>query len=98
MRAKRGRPGYSKDEHLDRIRESGHFSYAREVVLHSRDRGSAERIVGMALSLGPLTVLLQEGVTEEEIGLARLREAADEALGDREVEIFLCYRARLGVR
>ena len=25
MRAKRGRPGYSKDEHLDRIRESGHF-------------------------------------------------------------------------
>jgi len=98
MRAKRGRPGSSKDEHLDRIRESGHFSYAREVVLHSRDRGSAERIVGMALSLGPLTVLLQEGVTEEEIGLARLREAADEALGDREVEIFLCYRARLGVR
>src|ERR671923_1005913 len=91
-RALRGQPRHTKDLHLERIRESGHFRHAREIVLHSRERGSAERIVGMALSLGPLTVLLQEGVTEEEIGLADLREAAHRALGDREVELFLCYR------
>jgi len=97
-RADRGRPRYSKEGHLDRIRESGHFRYAREIVLHSRERGSAERIVGMALSLGPLTVLLNEGVSEEEIGLADLRAAVDRALGDRELEIFLGYRVRLGVR
>jgi SAM-dependent methyltransferase len=96
--AERGRPRYTKDRHLDRIRESGHFRYVREVVLHSRDRGTAERIVGMALSLGPLTVMLQEGISEEEIGLAALRAACDQALGDREVPLFFCYRARLGVR
>ena len=96
-RALRGQPRLTKDGHLERIRGSGHFRYAREAVLHSRERGSAKRIVGMALSLGPLTVMLNEGAREEEVGLAALREAADRALGEREVEMFLCYRARLGV-
>ena len=97
-RALRGQPRHTKDMHLDRIRDSGHFRYVREIVLHSRERGSAARIVGMALSLGPLTVMLKEGVSEEEVGLAALREAAHRALGEREVGLFLCYRVRLGVR
>ena len=96
-RAERGNPRYPKHGHLDRIRASGHFRYTREIVLHSREQGSADRIVGMALSLGPLTVMLNEGVSEEEAGLAGLREATERALGDREVEMFLCYRARLGI-
>ena len=94
----RGRLRYSKEGHLDRMRASGHFRHVREVVLHSRERGSAERIVGMAMSLGPMVVLLQEGTTEEEIGLTALREAAVRALGDEEVELFLGYRVRLGIR
>ena len=97
-RALRGQPRHTKDMHLDRMRESGHFRYVREAVLHSRERGSAARIVGMALSLGPLTVLLNDGVSEEEIGLAALRDVASRALGDREVELVLGYRVRLGVR
>lgn len=97
-RAERGRLRYPKDEHLERIRASGHFRYSRELVLNSREQGSAERIVGMALSLGPLTVLLQEGMTEEEVGLAALREVSARALGDREAEMFLCYRVRIGVK
>jgi SAM-dependent methyltransferase len=97
-RALRGQPRHTKDMHLDRIRDSGHFRYVREAVLHSRERGSAKRVVGMALSLGPLTVMLKDGVSEEEVGLAALREAADRVLADREVELFLCYRVRLGVR
>lgn len=92
-----GQPRHTKDMHLDRIRESGHFRYVREVVLHSRERGSAERIVGMALSVGPMTVL-KEGVSEADVALAALREAATRVLGEREVEIFLGYRVRLGVR
>jgi SAM-dependent methyltransferase len=98
LRANRGRMRYPKEGHLDRIRESGHFRFAREAVLHSRERGSADRIVGMALSLGPMTVLLQEGVSEEEIGLAGLRQAAQSAIGDREQDLFFGYRVRLGVR
>jgi SAM-dependent methyltransferase len=89
---------YAKDGHLDRMEASGHFRYAREIVLHSRERGGADRIIGMAFSLGPLTVQLQEGATEEEIGLAALRETAHRVLGDREVDIYLGYRVRLGVK
>jgi SAM-dependent methyltransferase len=94
----RGRIRYSKEGHLDRMRASGQFRHVREVVLHSRERGSAERIVGMAMSLGPMVVLLQEGTSEEEIGLTALREAAVRALGEDEVELFLGYRVRLGIR
>jgi SAM-dependent methyltransferase len=96
-REERGRPRYEKTRHLERIRASGRFRFTRELLLHSRERAGADRIVGMALSLGPLTVLLQEGVSEDEIGLAALRDAATLALGEREVEIFLCYRVRLGI-
>ena len=89
---------YAKETHLERIKSSGHFRYAREIVFHSRDRADARRIVGMALSLGPLTVLLKDGKSEDELGLTALREAAERSLGDREAEIFLGYRIRLGVR
>jgi SAM-dependent methyltransferase len=89
---------YDKSDHLDRMEASGHFRFVREVPLHSRERGSAQRIVGMALSLGPLAVLLEGGKSEEELGLAQLREAADRAFGDREVEFVMGYRVRLGVK
>jgi SAM-dependent methyltransferase len=98
LRDPRGNPLYPKSGHLDRIRESGHFRYARELVLHSLERGSAERIIGMALSLGPLTVLLQQGVSEEEVGLAELRNVAGRVLGERDVDLYLGYRVRLGVK
>ncbi len=89
---------YEKEGHLERIKTSSHFRYTREIVFHSRDRANADRIVGMALSLGPLTVLLKDGKSEEELGLAALREAAERTLGEREAEIFLGYRIRLGIR
>jgi SAM-dependent methyltransferase len=89
---------YAKDAHLERIKRSGHFRYARELVLHSRERGGADRIVGMALSLGPLTVMLDDGTTEQEIGLDVLRETAERVLGDSEVDIHLGYRVRIGVK
>jgi SAM-dependent methyltransferase len=89
---------YAKEGHLERIEASGHFRYAREIVFHSRERADAARIVGMALSLGPLTVLLANGKSEDELGLTALREAAERVLGDGETEILLGYRIRLGVR
>ena len=89
---------YAKEGHLERIKASGLFRYAREIVFHSRDRADADRIVGMALSLGPLTVLLREGRSEDEVGLTALRDAAERSLGDREAQIFLGYRIRLGVK
>jgi len=97
LRAGGRRIRYEKSGHLDRIRDSGHFRYVRELVLHSRERGTAERIVGMALSLGVLTVLLKEGVSEEEVGLAELKNVAARVLGERDADLYMCYRVRLGV-
>jgi SAM-dependent methyltransferase len=98
LREPLGRSSYEKEGHLARIGDSGHFRYTREVVLHGREQGNADRIVGMAMSLGPLIVLLESGVSEEQLGLAQLREVAERVLGDREVGMFLCYRARLGIK
>jgi hypothetical protein len=37
-------------------------------------------------------------MSEEETGVAALRETAQRVLGDREVDIYLGYRVRLGVK
>lgn len=87
-----------KERHLAVMEATGCFRYTREALLHSRDRGSADRIVGMAMSLGTLSVALARGVSEEELGLASLRETAQRVLGDGEVSWFMCYRVRLGVK
>jgi SAM-dependent methyltransferase len=89
---------FGKGEHLPRMAGSGRFRFTREVVLHGMERGGARRLVGMALSLGPLSVALRNGQSEESLGLAELRRTAARALGDREVTWFLCYRVRLGVK
>ena len=96
--AREAGPAHAKEWHLERIRARRPLPAAREVVLHSRERGSAERIVGMALSLGPMIVLLQEGRARKRSGSRRARSRLPAALGEREVEMFLAYRVRLGVR
>jgi SAM-dependent methyltransferase len=87
---------WPKAEHLARMRESGHFRYVREVVLHHIERWSAERWVAYALSSMPG---ISEGSAEaEEIGIGALRRAAWQAIGDREVPAIFGYRVRIGVR
>jgi SAM-dependent methyltransferase len=91
-------PPAEKTGHVPRMRESGLFRYVRELGLSGEDAAGAERVLGLALSLGPVGRLLDEGLTEEEIGLAGLREAAERVLGDREVAWTLSYRVRFGIR
>ena len=56
----------------------GYFRVVRDTVLHSVEEGDGDRLLGFALSEGNVRVLLEQGVTEEEIGLDRLREACAE--------------------
>lgn len=65
-----------KSGHLGRLRDSGLFQHVTEVCLHSKDSGDASRLVDVALSQGGVVALLAEGVTEDELGLTRLREVA----------------------
>jgi hypothetical protein len=55
---------------------SGVFREARELVVHSIEEGDGARLVGFALSEGSMRTLLVTGVTEREVGLDRLRNAA----------------------
>jgi hypothetical protein len=81
---------------LERLEESGAFRYARELVLHSVERGDGDRLVGLALSEGSMTTLLQAGVTEQEVGLDRLRALAENM--DRSVPWWIGYRAWIGLK
>jgi ubiquinone/menaquinone biosynthesis C-methylase UbiE len=89
---------WNKGEHLRRIRESGRFRYAREVVVHHVESGGADRLVGVMLSQGEVASLLKHGVSEEEAGITALRAAARRALGDATVPWYWSYRVRLGVK
>ena len=88
----------AKATHLDAIRESGHFSYAREAVFHDSAEVDAERILGLARSLGLVPELRVLGATDEELGLTRLAEVTNRVVGDRQVRWVLGYRVRLGVK
>jgi len=87
-----------KDGHLARIRASGHFRFTREILLHHVEMGNAERLVGLALSLGAVETLLKAGHTEADIGLDRLRVEAIRLLGDAPRPWYWGIGVRVGVK
>jgi SAM-dependent methyltransferase len=80
----------------ERLAESGVFRHVRELAVHGVEEGDGDRLVGFALSEGSLTTLLDSGVSEAEVGLDRLREAA-EAMREP-VAWWIGYRVWLGLR
>lgn len=80
----------------ERLEESGAFRHTRELVLHSVEWGDGDRLLGFALSEGSMTTLLDAGVTEEEVGLDRLRIAA--ATIRESVPWWIGYRAWVGLK
>ena len=91
------RPPHAGKQHLDTIAGSGLFRYAREIALHSRDSGDAQRITDLAATQGGAAALLAAGVTEDELGLTALREvAARRVAGPR--TWWWTYRVRIAVK
>jgi SAM-dependent methyltransferase len=72
---------WDKSGHLARMKTSGCFRYVREALLHHSDLGNAERLVGLLLSQGSTVELLKAGLTESQLGIDTLRQAAASALG-----------------
>ena len=87
-----------KTEHLAAIRESGHFAFVRELVLHDEGEAGVEEVLGLARSLGLVPELRALGVSDEELGLTRLEETARRVLGRRTLPWLIGYRVRLGVK
>lgn len=80
----------------ERFVDSGVFAAVDETVLHSVEDVDAERLVGFLLSEGSTSTLLSAGVSEEQIGIDRLREAAAAGLGGAPSPWFVGYRVVLG--
>jgi SAM-dependent methyltransferase len=59
----------------EQLEAGRHFRAVRDFVLHSVEEGDGARLLGFALSEGSLRALLELGVSEEEVGLDRLRAA-----------------------
>jgi SAM-dependent methyltransferase len=93
-----GAATWPKARHLEQIHASGHFRFARELVCHGSDETSAERVVGLAESIGGPRALFEGAAPEVEEAFARLREVAHSVLGDRRWPMVVCYRVRLGVK
>jgi ubiquinone/menaquinone biosynthesis C-methylase UbiE len=89
---------WPKNQHLERLKKSGHFRYNRDLACLNIDSGNADRFVGLVRSQGSIATLLKHGYTEADIGLDRLRETVQQRFGDRPTRWFWCYRIRVGIK
>lgn len=89
---------WSKAEHLQRMEASGHFRYTRELYVHHVEMGDVTRLVAIIKSEATVSTLLEQGISETEIGLDEVRTAAHGIMGDKAVPWYFSFRVRLGVR
>ncbi|HLZ24861.1 MAG TPA: class I SAM-dependent methyltransferase [Ktedonobacterales bacterium] len=86
---------WPKNKSLDPLRESGHFRFTREVMLHSIEHGDAARYLEMMRSNA---FSQQFQFTEQETGFDRLSIAAFQFLGSESIPWYWSYRVRIGIK
>jgi hypothetical protein len=79
------------------MRASRRFRVCREVVLHSVEEGDAERVGGLARSLGLPVAEMSDRELVRELQLEDLDWTARRVLGGRTVPFLFGYRVRIGV-
>lgn len=89
---------WDKEKHLQNIKQSGYFRYCREVVFFNKEKCSADRFIGIALSQGGLQTILktQPDLIEEDIRL--FANSIRSIYEDREFDVGFCYRMRIGIQ
>ena len=86
---------WPRNKSLDPLRESGHFRFTREVLLHSIEQGNAARFLEMMQS-SAFTNQFQ--FSNQEIGFDRLSSAALQYIGSEPIPWYVSYRVRIGVK
>jgi SAM-dependent methyltransferase len=81
----------------ERLVASGQFRNTNETSVHSVEVGTPERLVNFLLSEGSVTTLL-ERVSEEAIGLDRLRAVAARTPGNDPAPWYIGYGVWLGLK
>jgi SAM-dependent methyltransferase len=93
-----GGSSWPKERHLEEIRASGRFRYARELLAHGWRDTDAEQMIGLAESIGGPREIFSEHAPEVGETFERLREIATRVLGDRSRPLLLNYRLRIGIK
>jgi SAM-dependent methyltransferase len=91
-------PKWPKNTHLDRMRDSGHFRFTRELFLHHIEQGDAARFLEMILTNAYSHQFKLKTITEQEIGFDRLTRAAFQSLGSKPIPWYFSYRVRIGIK
>jgi ubiquinone/menaquinone biosynthesis C-methylase UbiE len=89
---------WPKQTHLERMRDSGHFRFTREVLLHHIEQGDAARFLELILTNSRSHQFKLKTITEQEIGFDRLTRAAFQFLGSEPIPWYLSYRVRIGIK
>ena len=87
-----------KESHLARIKESGHFRYAREIVFHNMESCDAARYIGLALSQGGLQTVLKLGYDDLDHEIREFKALVNEHFHERTLEVLFSYRMRIGIK
>jgi SAM-dependent methyltransferase len=98
LRLPAGASSWPKHEHLAQLRESGKFRHGREIVAHGWWETDADRLIGLAESIGgPREIFGAEAPLVGET-MKQLRATARRALGERTWPVMLSYRIRVGIK
>lgn len=89
---------YSKDKHLENIKNSGYFRYCREIVFSNTEKCNASRLLNLVLSQGSLQTVykLHNALIKEDI--ERFDQFLKDTLAENEFEIDFSYRMRIAVK
>ncbi|MDR1465335.1 MAG: class I SAM-dependent methyltransferase [Oscillospiraceae bacterium] len=89
---------YPKEQHLANLRESGYFSYVREIIFSNTEFCDGGRFIHIALTQGGLQAILTRKPELLEPELQDFRLTVGRCFGETTQEIVFCYRLRLGVK
>lgn len=89
---------WDKEGHLARIKASGLFSYAREIVFHHTESCDAQRYVGLMLSQGGIQTVLKLAPAALEQDIAGFTSDVEQFFQGRTLEVMISYRMRIGVK
>ena len=89
---------WSKDRHLACMRDSAHFRFTREVLLHHIEQGDAARFMELVLTNAYSHQFKLQTITAQEIDFDRLNRTALQYIGSEPIPWYVSYRVRIGVK
>lgn len=98
LQLKRSLREWNKLGHLSRMQLSGHFVFARQILCHHVDEGSAERILGCLHTQADVAAMIKKGISEHDLGIDLLRDAAVAHYGVSSSPLYWSCRACVGIK